>query len=265
MRLSDVAPPRSLDTAVTSVLAANTPVELEEGMFVVLGQRIGAGRQGVVYSVATCDRACVKISRNDIAAKQCRRERLGVSRFDSLGVAYPAILAADSLGKWIVKDRWYHVETGETLLTANRRRLMPQAIIALHEFVQAFENAGLCADWMPSNVVFSPGRCATFETSVWPVESCGWSFTTCFLPVWLPHGIAEGSLTGFPPYRWPAQQVAKVRRLWETDPGYETWRTLFGDFPTLCPDWWIADSGNDEHRIQPSVADEGVLAHRINR
>jgi hypothetical protein len=236
-RRGDVAPPRSLETAATGVLAANTPVELEEGAFVVLGQRIGAGRQGVIYSVATCDRACLKVSRNDIAAKQCRRERLGVSHFDSLGVAYPAILAADGFGKWIVKDRWYHVETGETVLTANQRRLSQHTITSLHEFVQKFESAGMCADWMPSNLVFGAHGCATFETSVWPVESCGWSFTTCFLPVWLPHGVAEASLTGFPPYIWPAQQAAKVRRLWATDPGYDMWRTLFGEFPTLCPDW----------------------------
>lgn len=245
-RRAGVGSPRTLDAVATGLVAANTPVEFEEDAYVILGERIGAGRQGFVYSVATCEHACVKVCRNDRAAKQFRRERLGVRHFDELGVAYPAIIGADSFGQWIVKERWRGIKTGEGLLAAGERRLSPPVILALHNYVRKFESAGLCADWMPSNVVFGPDECATFETSVWLAESHGWSFMTCFLPVWLPHGVAEGSLAGFPPYRWPAQDVAKVRQLWATDPRYESWRTLFGDFPTLSPDWWITDSGSDE-------------------
>ena len=239
-RLGGVGVPCSLDTAATGVLTTNTPVELEEDAFVVLGQRIGTGRQGIVYSVATCHHICVKVCRNDRAAKQFRRERLGVRHFDSLGVAYPAILAGDAFGKWIVKEQWHGVETGEIMLSATQRQLPPRAISSLHEHVEKFEKAGLCADWMPSNVVFGPGGCATFETSVWPVESCGWSFATCFLPVWLPHGVAESYLEGFPPYIWAAPGIDETQRAWRTDPAYETWRALFGEaFPMFCSDWWM--------------------------
>lgn len=236
--LGAVGLPRPLDAAATGLLPVNTPVELEAGTFVVLGERIGEGKQGIVYSVATCDEACVKVSRNDRAAKQFRRELLGVGYFDALGVAYPMILAADGFGRWIVKERWLGVERGDALLAVNQRRLPLGAIRSLHEYVKRFETAGLCADWMPSNLVFERGVCATFETAVWEVQTSGWSFMTCFLPVWLPHGIAETDLEGFPPYKWPARAIGEARRAWDIDPAYETWRNLFGSFPTLCRDWW---------------------------
>lgn len=237
-RLDDTRSPQTLDQAATDWLLPGTPVELEQDAFVVLGNRIGEGRQGIVYSVTTCDDACVKVCRNDIAAKQFRRERLGIRHFDELGVCFPAVLAGDSLGRWIVKERWRSAETGELLLEARQRRLPPLAILSLKEYVQKVEKAGLCADWMPSNVVFRPNGCASFETVVWPVEHYGWSFATCFIPVWLPHGVIASSLGGFPPYDWRSG-IDVARRAWECDPGYETWRELFGDFPTLCRDWWI--------------------------
>ncbi len=229
---------RSLDSVRTGLLPANTPCELEEGAFVVLGERIGEGRQGTVYSVATCDRACIKVCRNEAAAKQFRRERMGVRHFDALGIAYPAILAADALGKWIVKERWRQVDTGGDLLATSQRLLPSRSIWSLAKYVQKFEKSGLCADWMPSNVVFGPAGCGTFETSVWPVESSGWSFSTCFLPMWLPHGVMESDLEGFPPYDWWAPGKEAALRAWNYHPSYVLWRDLFGDFPMLCLNWW---------------------------
>lgn len=237
-RLGTVGLPGTIEIAATGLLPVNTPVELEEGAFVILGEKIGEGRQGIVYSVATCDQACLKVCRNERAAKQFRRERVGAQYFDALGITYPRILAADELGRWIMKERWQQPESGNIQLVTGLPRLSPLAIHSLHEYVRKFERAGLCADWMPSNVLFRPGGCATYETAVWKVESSGWSFSTCFLPVWLPHGVAESSLQGFPPYVWSAVSLNAARHAWDFHPEYKLWRDLFGEFPQLCPDWW---------------------------
>lgn len=236
--LNTVRSPLPLELAWSDDLPPDTPVELEQNGFVVFGNRIGEGRQGVVYSVATCDHVCVKVYRNDLAAKQFRRERLSIHHFEKTEVGFPSIIAGDSLGKWIVKERWRNIETGDALLRLNQQCLPPIAIQSLKAYVQKFEEAGLCADWMPSNVVFRAGGCATFETTVWPIQSCGWSFLTCFLPVWLPNGVPASSLVGFPPYNWCAD-IDETRRAWDCDPTYAMWRKLFGEFPTLCRDWWI--------------------------
>lgn len=234
-----VGPPRALGDLRVDSIPENTSVELEEGAFVILGHVIGAGKQGIVYSVGTCEYACVKLCRNAAASKQFRRELLGLRQFDALGISYPSILGADSRGTWIVKQRWGHVETGESLLASNHRILPPRAVASLHEYVLVFKRAGLCADWMPSNVVFHPGGCATFETSVWPIRSYGWTFERCFLPAWLPHGVAESSLEGFPPYTWLAANIKAARRAWMHDPDYRPWRDRFGVFPAPNSDWWV--------------------------
>jgi hypothetical protein len=229
-----------IGSAVIDPIPPNTPIELEAGAFVVLGEPIGEGRQGVVYSIATCDRACIKICRNEVASKQFRRELLGIPRFNELGIAFPSVLAADRFGRWIVKERWRGVQSGNTLLAANERRLPPWAVRSLYEYVEKFEKSGLCAAWMPSNVVFGQRKCATFETAFWPTDSYDWTFRTCFLPVWLPHGIPESCLEGFPPYKWRATGIEDARRAWESDEAYEPWREMFGDFPELSSDWWTS-------------------------
>ena len=239
--LRGVRQPRSLESIGFALVPESTPIELEENTFVVVGEKLGEGLQGVVYAVATSPHACVKLCRNERSAKQFRRERLGVRHYNALSVGYPAILGADAYGRWIVKERWYETEdTGERALAVASRILPPHLIHSLHSYVHKFQEAGLCADWMPSNVVFRPGDCATFETSLWPIETHGgWNFTGCFLPVWIPDGVPESMLEGFPPYNWPARRIEAARSAWMTDPAYETWRELYGDFPKLCPDWWV--------------------------
>jgi hypothetical protein len=149
------------------------------------------------------------------------------------------MLGADRLGRWIIKARWSDVETGEAAMTEYKRELPDAHAIALYDYVQVFEAAGLCVDWMPSNVVFRGGRCGTFETSVWDHRThAAWNFRSCFLPAWLPDGPPEASLVGFPPYPIPSRQLDNLRKAWYAKPSYGIWRSLFGDFPELSPEWW---------------------------
>lgn len=229
---------RSLESIEFDEIPENTAVEFEPDTFIVLGKKLGEGKQGIVYAVATSPTACLKIGWNEKSAKQFRRELLGVQHYDALGVKYPEILGADGYGRWIAKKRWRDVQnTGATALAVGRR--LPDFLIrALHRYVVKFEQTGLCADWMPSNVVFTTNGCATFETPIWHIKSHGWTFASTFLPLWIQEGISESILTGFPPYNWPANDIEAARKAWATDPTYETWRKLFGEFPKLCSEWW---------------------------
>ncbi len=233
---------RQLGSSISVPSASISGLVLRSGSAVrFCGLLLGGseGRQGIVYSIATSQHACLKLCKNERAAKQFRRELLGVRHYDALGVEYPEILGADGFGRWLVKERWHDAQnTGESVLAVSSRRLPECWIHALHRYVKKFEQAGLCADWMPSNVVFTKDGCATFETSVWPIESQGWTFGGCFLPLWLPDGVQEASLDGFPPYKLPARHLDVARNAWMTDPTYETWRKLFKELPALCVDWW---------------------------
>lgn len=237
--LQVTTPARNIETVGFGECLEKSLIEFEENGYVLVGRKIGEGRQGLVYSIATTDEACLKVCRNERSAKQFRREICGATHFNRLSVIYPSFLGADRLGRWMFKARWSNVETGASSLNANGRVLPRHYVIALWNYVRIFEKAGLCVDWMPSNVVFRGDTCATFESTVWLRETNPtWSFASCFLPFWLPHGPKESSLSGFPPYTITSHQLKLLRFAWDTDATYEVWHSFFGSFPDLSTDWW---------------------------
>lgn len=216
-------------------------VELEQDGHVIIGPVIGEGRQAVVYAIETANEACLKVGKNESSAKQLRREVWGASTFKGLAVKFPTLLGADRFGRWILKTRWFDVESGESALRSNKRILPQQYVVALANYVRVFEEAELCVDWTPSNVVFYQQKCATFETPIWPRKTHPtWSFRSCFLPLWLPDGFPESSLLGFPPYAIMADRIESLKAAWQKDAKYKIWRDLFGEFPVLAADWWIS-------------------------
>jgi hypothetical protein len=242
-RLRDIPgclPPASLREVAFGPVAENTPVEVEEDTFVVVGKRLGCGRQGVVYHVATCPEACIKLCKNERSAKQFRRELLGVAPYLDAGVPFPPILGADGFGLWIVKSLWNEGQLDGVRVLGRHNRLLPASHVhSLHEYVTTFERRGWCIDGLPTNVVFTPQGCGNYETTLWRAPPDGtWTFARCFLPLWLPDPVDESSLDGFPPFHVDAQKFERLRLSWETALEYTAWRETFGAFPDLCPDWW---------------------------
>jgi hypothetical protein len=233
-------PPTSLSKVAFGLVAENTPVEVEEDTFVVVGKRLGCGRQGVVYHVATCPDACIKLCKNERSAKQFRRELLGIPHYLDAAVPFPPILGADGCGLWIVKSLWHELQIDGASVLRRYNRLLPKSDVrSLHDYVMAFERRGWCIDGMPTNVVFTPQGCGNYETTLWPAPPDGtWTFARCFLTWWLPDPIDESSPDGFPPFHVDALTVEGLRRSWESASAYRVWRETFGQFPDLCPDWW---------------------------
>jgi hypothetical protein len=216
------------------------PIEIADGNFIVLLNKIGEGRQGLVYSIIGNENVCIKICRNELSQKQFRRELLFANYFFLRGIAFPKILASDCAGRWIIKDYWTKQQTGTARLAQTGGNLSRREVESLADYVRTFEKDNLCVDWMPSNVIFEKANCSTFETSLWNSLDRGWTFSRCFLPFWIPNGVRESDLNGFPPYNIDLSLLQYIRSRWELDPCYSDWRDFFGDFPTLHDDWWNA-------------------------
>jgi hypothetical protein len=234
----DFEPIQPVPFGMSESLPPKTPVEIDDGKFLVLFNKIGEGHQGLVYSILGSDKVCIKLCKNHTSQKQLRRELLFAHLFKSKGISYPEILAADGAGRWIIKAFWRNVHTGATLLAQNQRKLRKIHVNSLADYVQRFEKDDLCVDWMPSNVIFGTADCSTFETSLWHSLERGWTFSKCFLPFWLPHGVQESVLNGFPPYNIDLSLIQYLKDRWEIDPFYSIWRRSFGKFPILHSDWW---------------------------
>lgn len=220
----------------------NTCLALDADTSVVVGKQIGEGLQGYVYELANCPDVCIKLCKNDRAAKQFRRELLGYGHYVSLDMPCPVIVGADGAGRWILKERWADdVPSGAALLQREGRVLKREFVRLLGSYVRHFEEAGWCVDGTPSNVVFLSNGCGNFETTLWPCRSSeSWTFARCFLPMWLPHVVPQVSEHGWPPFNLPPGLVGELRKEWLSAPSYAPWREVFGDFPDLCPEWWTA-------------------------
>jgi hypothetical protein len=238
--LSGALQPRSVQEVGYEPVLPGTPLELEPDTFVVVGEKVGEGRQGIVYAIATCPGACIKLRKTDKAAKQFRREMLGYPRYVELNVPCPAILGANETGLWILKTLWREgVPNGPGVLNMFQRALPAGVVRLLRDYALRFETVGLCVDGLPTNVLFTPHGCGSYETTLWPSPPTGsWTFAGCFLPMWLPDDIPQESADGWPPFRLSADMVNRVRSAWATGPAYAPWRDAFGDFPDLCPEWW---------------------------
>jgi len=230
----------SIDNHEFGSLLPGTPIELHKGQYFIIGELLGAGKQGFVYASETHNSICLKLCRNGKSQKQFRRELVGAPLFTELGIKYPPILDANPFGLWIIKERWRStVHTGLNILNRSGG-LSRTEIKDLHHYTTTFSERGLCADWMPSNVIFTPANCSTFETSFWKMDNeRRWSFSECFLPFWLPGGVAESAISGFPPYPLSEFQIERLRYSWTVSPEFAYWREFFGDFPLLNRDWWL--------------------------
>lgn len=218
----------------------NTCLVLDGETSVVIGKQIGEGCQGCVYELANCPGVCIKLCRNERAAKQFRRELLGYPHYIRLDVPCPTIVGADGAGRWILKERWRaDVPAGVALLRRERRVLPPDIVRMLGNYVRCFEDSGWCVDGTPSNIVFLSNGCGNFETTLWPSRSTdSWTFASCFLPMWLPRVVPLVSEHGWPPYTLPPGLLGELRTEWRSAPHFAPWRDVFGEFPDLCPEWW---------------------------
>ena len=218
----------------------STRLALDAETSVVVGKHIGEGFQGRVYELANCPELCIKLCKNDRAAKQFRREILGYAHYTGLNLPCPMICGADGAGRWILKERWTaDVRTGAKLLQRAGRMLHPDYVRMLGNYVRRFEDAGWCVDGTPSNVVFLSNSCGNYETTLWSSPAAdSWTFERCFLPMWLPRVVPQVSEQGWPPYTLPPGLVGELRTEWLTAPHYAPWRDVFGDFPDLSPEWW---------------------------
>ncbi len=230
---------RTIEEIGYDPIAEGTTLGLAQDTFVEVGRQIGEGRQGRVYEVATCPGACLKLRKNDRAAKQFRRELLGYPHYARLNVACPEVLGADGEGRWILKSRWPDdLRSGIKLLEEHGRMLPPDCVRLLRGYAHRFEDEGLCVDGLPSNVLFMPHACGSYETTLWPSSPEGsWTFASCFLLMWLPEVIPQVSGDSWPPFRLPRDLIDRLRVSWLTGP-FDPWRESFGDFPDLCPEWW---------------------------
>jgi hypothetical protein len=230
--------PQPIPLATGGSLPPGSPVEIDDGKFIIVLEKIGEGHQGVVYSIMGCDDFCIKICKNQRAQKQLRRELFSAHHFQSRGISYPDILAADGGGRWIIKMRLKNSETGSALLARHQGHLPRRQVELLGDYVRKFEKDNLCVDWMPSNVIFGQTSCLTFETSLWSSPVQGWSFSRCFLPFWIPNGVPESAVVGFPPYNIDLGLLDCLKERWDHDASYSAWRQYFGRFPDFHCDWW---------------------------
>lgn len=231
------------DSGFSQTLIAGTILEVEPARFIVLGPLIGEGRQSRVYGIATCERACIKLGMNSIAAKQLRREVLGYSHYVSRSIRCPAILGADSRGRFILKERYpATLINGVQLLRETNRSLPEHCVLALHKYASRFEDDGITVDGLPGNVIFWEDGCGSYETTTWEAPPRGkWTFVGCFLLEWLPIPMPHDSVDSWPPFHLSRPFVESLRTAWCLDPRYAAWRHVFGEFPDLCSEWWVID------------------------
>lgn len=215
-------------------------LELDDRTSVTVEAMLGMGKQGAVYSLRGNNHVCLKIGLNALSAKQFRRELIAANEFTRLGVRFPKLLAYDEFGLWILKERWNVAQfCGTELLRLTERRLPENNIRQLKQCAEAFSNVGLCADFTPSNVIFASDGCCFYETTAWSSSSHrGWTFKSCFLPMWLPNGTPEADLVGFPPYAISADYFDSPENDLNSEENLRHWRLAFPRTPLPHPAWW---------------------------
>jgi hypothetical protein len=225
----------------SDLLEARSIVQLEDNAYIVLGQRLGVGKQGAVYSIAGNNDLCIKIGRNRDSQKQLRREIVGRKIFDDLGVSIPEILAHDSHGQWIVKRRWKDTGNCATVILSQNERCLSEAqAAAIRQCADRFRLAGFCTDMMPSNVLFRGDSIAFYESSLWSLKvHPNWSFYRCFLPAWLPDGFQESELLGFPPYPLNRERNLMMRSSRRNKAYCHEWIQELNAHGDLSGDWWL--------------------------
>lgn len=225
----------------SDLLEARSIVQLEDNAYIVLGQLLGVGKQGAVYSIAENDDLCIKIGRNDKSQKQLRREIVGRKIFDDLGVTFPEVLAHDRHGQWIIKRRWQDTDNCATIVLRQNERCLSEAQAdVIRQCADRFRLAGFCADMMPSNVLFRGDSIAFYESSLWSLRvHPGWSFHTCFLPAWLPDGLQESEFLGFPPYPLNRERNQIMRSSHRNNAYCHEWIQELNAQGDLSADWWL--------------------------
>ena len=220
-----------------------TLISIRHDLSVILGGVLGEGRQSRVYELATCDQACIKLGKNARSAKQFRRELLGYKSFFYRGVLCPLILGSDSRGLFILKDILPPtLLDGRSILNSTNRILPLRYIQALSRFAALFEQDGIAIDGLPDNIFFNGNNCGSYETTTWKAPPYGnWTFAGCFLLEWLPTVVKHRSVDGWPPFRLTIKEFDDLQDAWCNHDDYSSWRSVFGQFPQLCEEWWIVE------------------------
>lgn len=222
-------------------LRPGTKLAVDTDTIVIVGDLLGKGRQGAVYSLAGDSGYCIKLGLNARSARQFRRELVAATVFADLGFRFPDIVAHDAIGRWILKSAWKLERFSATkLLEETNRQLAPSHIDELLSCVAAFKEIGLCPDLTPSNVILTGDGISFFETTAWSMSrKTGWTFESCFLPFWLPDGPSEREQPGFPPFLLSSGTHEQIVKHWENGFRYQTWRKRLIELPRFNEEWWL--------------------------